>query len=325
MLNFTRCTYITYIYIGYIIHATNITDICESRNNWWYNGYYDYEDCGYMGEDDITPEPEYLIGRGFFVGFHAIYIGLTYVANNKLNKCGLHSRIGLIRLWSFLFMIYSLFVLCWIMTPWYYLLYMAFSPALILITLFLNCFLIKKSNEAGGCTSGVSLGLIIVIAYYFSLLWLVIFIIVKSFKHDDYDEQGWYLFWDLSILLFGGLMLWILERAMSPVNSNCGCSMDGCGDGNIISPQRQQQLQSISQAGIPLQPKIQQPQPIMMVVPQTQTNEQQQPLVITTAALPNDNEAAPPAEDQIIKIPIDPQGYQQANDDDVSDGEGNNL
>eukprot|EP00486_Rosalina_sp_Unknown_P015411 CAMPEP_0201596022 /NCGR_PEP_ID=MMETSP0190_2-20130828/192839_1 /ASSEMBLY_ACC=CAM_ASM_000263 /TAXON_ID=37353 /ORGANISM="Rosalina sp." /LENGTH=82 /DNA_ID=CAMNT_0048056223 /DNA_START=1344 /DNA_END=1592 /DNA_ORIENTATION=+ len=82
--------------------------------------------------------------------------------------------------------------------------------------------------------------------------------------------------------------------------------MDGSGDGNIISQQRQQQLQ----------------QSVVMVVPQAQP--QPQPQIVTTVVLPNENAAAPPAAD-VIQIPIDPKGYQQANDDDISDDEGENL
>merc|ERR1719464_682389 len=119
---------------------------------------------------------------------------------------------------------------------------MAFAPIVLAFVSLLNCCLMKKSNEMGGCGSGAVLGLIMTIGYYFSMLFLVIFIIGKSFVHDD--EQGWYLFWDLSLLLFGAMQLWILGRAMSPVNANCGCVMDGSGDGNVgglASPQQPQQ------------------------------------------------------------------------------------
>ena len=298
--------------LGYIIHSMNIKDICDDDDD--YYNYWDYWDCGYWSEDDITPEPEYLIGRGCFVGFHSIFFGLLYIGiNHKLKKCHLHSRIGLIRFWSLLYFIFSLLVLCWIMYPWFYLMYMAFAPIIILIALLLNFCLIKLSNEAGGCNSGVTLGLIIVIAYYFAMLWLTIFIIIKSWIHEE--QQGWYLFWDLSILLFGAMQLWILSRAMSPVNANCGCRMHGSGDGNIISPSRHQQLQA-QVAGIQLQP---------------------QSLVVTTASFPdNDNIAAPPANDE-IQIPIEPaaviennlllsdeKGYQKANDID-DDDEGENV
>ena len=125
----------------------------------------------------------------------------------------------------------------------------------------------------GGCHSGAIMGLIITISYYFSMLFLTIFIIAKSFVHDD--EQGWYLFWDLSILLFGAMQLWILGRAMSPVNASCGCVMDGSGDGNVggsSHPAQQQQQQ----------------QPMVVIVPGNSGQPQQVAMapVVTTAALP---------------------------------------
>merc|ERR1719461_1308798 len=124
----------------------------------------------------------------------------------------------------------------------------------------------------GGCSSGAVLGLIMTISYYFALLFLTIFIIGKSFVHDD--EQGWYLFWDLSLLLFGAMQLWILGRAMSPVNANCGCVMDGSGDGDNL-PQLQVQ-------------NVQPQQPMVVVLPQhSQPQQAAMVPVVTTIAMPN--------------------------------------
>jgi len=251
-----------FYFLGFMIHSFNISDVCEDED------YWDYYDCGEWGFDDVTPEPEYLIGRGMFVGFHAIFLGLLYVANHKFKRC-FHSRIRLIRFWSFLFFIFSLFVLCWIIYPWYFLAYMGFSPMLLQLVSLLNCFLMKKSNEMGGCGSGTVLGLIMTIGYYFSMLFLTIFIAEKSFVHGD--EQGWYLFWDLSLLFFGAMQLWILGRAMSPVTANCGCVMDGNGDGNV--------------GGNHLRPQ----QPVVVIVPQQQPQQVGMVPVVTTAAMPNVN------------------------------------
>eukprot|EP00484_Ammonia_sp_Unknown_P024535 CAMPEP_0197026818 /NCGR_PEP_ID=MMETSP1384-20130603/6838_1 /TAXON_ID=29189 /ORGANISM="Ammonia sp." /LENGTH=498 /DNA_ID=CAMNT_0042455561 /DNA_START=32 /DNA_END=1528 /DNA_ORIENTATION=- len=285
--------------LGYIVHAFNITDICDNDSYWSYR-YYDYWDCGYWAEDDITPEPEYLIGRGCFVSFHAMFLGLLYVANYKFAKCGCHSRVGLVRVWSFFFLIFALLVLCWIMYPWYYLIYMAFAPVIIQVVVALNCCLIKKSNEAGGCTSGVSLGIILMSAYYFSLLFLVIFIILKSWIHAEHSQQIEYLFWDMSVLLFGAMQLWILSRAMSPVNANCGCTQDGSGDGNVISVARQRQLQQLQ-----VQPQVQPQQQQVIVVQQPQQQIGMVP-VVTAAALPVQDQG----------------GYEVQADDRDSDDEG---
>merc|ERR1719229_1787091 len=90
---------------------------------------------------------------------------------------------------------------------------------------------------------------------------------------DHGDEQGWYLFWDLSLLFFGAMQLWILGRAMSPVTANCGCIMDGSGDGNVVE-------------NVNIRP--QQQQPVVMIVPQQPQQVGMAP-VVTTAALPNVN------------------------------------
>merc|ERR1712173_535892 len=102
------------------------------------------------------------------------------------------------------------------------------------------------------------------------MLFLTGFIIGKSFVHDD--EQGWYLFWDLSLLVFGAMQLWILGRAMSPVNANCGCVMDGSGDGNVGG----------SGAAYP-----QQQQPVVVIMPPNQQVQQVAMQPVITAAVPN--------------------------------------
>merc|ERR1719242_1505546 len=58
--------------LGYIIHASTIPDD-EENYYWWYND----------DEMDAYPDAEYLIGRGLFVGFHAMFLGYLYIMNGR--------------------------------------------------------------------------------------------------------------------------------------------------------------------------------------------------------------------------------------------------
>merc|ERR1712154_186403 len=97
-----------------------------------------------------------------------------------------------------------------------------------------------------------------VITHYMAIFGLAIFVIIVRYDDMYYDYERskfliWRIFWDLGILIFGSFQLWILTRAMHPVASNCGCVMDGSGDGNY----------NVS-SSVP-------PQQIVMVVQQPQT------------------------------------------------------
>ena len=119
---------------------------------------------------------------------------------------------------------------------WFFIIYAALSPGVLIITLFLNCCLIKRSNESGGCNSGVSLGLIIVISYYFLNTIIGLFTFSTRLGYNDFDDpgQGWYILYEFGMYIFVSIQLWIMLRAMHPVNANCGCTQDGSGDGNVI-------------------------------------------------------------------------------------------
>eukprot|EP01084_Bolivina_argentea_P013501 25356_1 len=228
--------------LGYSIHLFTIPND---------EGYY------WFFESDIFPEVEYMIGRGLFVSIHSIFIGYLYVTNNKLPNC-CNDRIKLIRFWTFLFLIFQCLALCFLINIFYIIVFMALSPFVTIVTLFLNCCLIKKSNEAGGCNSGLSLGLIIVVSYYFQMFWYFLFIMISRLTYNNYNNQyeqpGWFVIWDLAILIFASFQLWILTRAMHPANANCGCIHDGTGDGDIMLTTSQSQ----------------QPTQIVMVVQQPQ-------------------------------------------------------
>ena len=249
-------------FLGYCIHAGTMPDDYDEYYWWW--------------GDDIYPHPEYLVGRGIFVGFHAMFIGYLYIRENKLPHCCTQNgteRTQLIRFWSLLMLVYSILVLCYIVHIYIIIIYMALSPFILIVTLFLNCCLIKKSNEAGGCNSGASLGLLIVISYYFAMAWYVLWICTTRLGYwSNYEQPGWYVFYELGLFVFASMQLWILTRAMHPVASNCGCVQQGSGDGNVALTTRQ-----IQQAA---------PSQVVMVVQQPK-QQQQQPVVVATAAISN--------------------------------------
>eukprot|EP01083_Nonionella_stella_P149602 475431_1 len=197
--------------LGYIIHAAAVPD----HQYYWYV-YYSYDEhCA-----------EYLVGRGLFVGIHAMFIGYLYVTNNKLPDA-MRSRVSLIRFWTLLFLVYHLLVMCdSIYDAWYRLAYTALSPLIVAIALLLNFCLLNQSNERGGCNCGVTLGLLIVISYY--LFLFIMF--MESFYWLHIDWRG---IWQIAVYIFGSMQLWILSRAMHPANANCGCAHDGSGDGDI--------------------------------------------------------------------------------------------
>ncbi len=64
------------------------------------------------------------------------------------------------------------------------------------------------------------IGLIIVISYYFQMFWYCLFIMISRLSYsryyydDVYEQPGWFVIWDLAILIFGSFQLWILTRAM---------------------------------------------------------------------------------------------------------------
>mmetsp|Transcript_65419 Transcript_65419/g.104171 ORF Transcript_65419/g.104171 Transcript_65419/m.104171 type:complete len:481 (-) Transcript_65419:108-1550(-) len=244
--------------LGYIVHAVAISE-------YTYN-YYEYY---YYWDDGIYAEPEYLVGRGLFIGFHAIFIGYLYVTSGRLcSVCRGEERVQLVRLWTFFQLIYVILCLGFILPFFYMIIYMAMSPAVLVISLFLNCCLMKKSNEAGGCNSGASLGLIIVVSYYFALAWYILFTLVTSLSwYSDYEAPGWYVLWELSLFAFGSMHLWVLNRAMHPVAANCGCVQDGSGDGNVS--RLGAQPQPVQQVVV-----VQQPQTVQTVVVTTNNNNE---------------------------------------------------
>eukprot|EP01083_Nonionella_stella_P305787 1068205_1 len=210
--------------LGYIILAATI------RHN-------DYHWIYYMR---TSYAPEYLVGRGFFVCIHAVFIGYLYVTNNKL-PVAMRSRVSLIRFWTLLFLVYHLLVMCDdIYSNWSLLALMALSPLIVAVSLLLNFCLLNQSNESGGCNCGVTLGLLIVISYYFMMGWLAILLVSTS-----YYGNGWLLIWKIGVWVFGSMQLWILSRAMHPANANCGCEHDGSGDGDINVSNQLGQTQTV--------------------------------------------------------------------------------
>eukprot|EP01083_Nonionella_stella_P170165 578470_1 len=202
--------------LGYIIHAAAVPD----NQYYWWRYYY-----------SVTPE--YLVGRGLFVGIHAMFIGYLNVTKNKLPDV-MSSRVSLIRFWTLLFLVYHLLVVGDEIYDRLSLVALtALSPLIVAVSLLLNCCLLNESNEKGGCNCGVTLGLLIVISYYFMMGWLAILLVSTS-----YYGNGWLLIWKIGVWVFGSMQLWILSRAMHPANANCGCAHDGSGDGDInVSPE----------------------------------------------------------------------------------------
>ena len=73
-----------------------------------------------------------------------------------------------------------------------------------------------------------------------------------------------YVFWDLAIFFFESFMLWLLTRAMHPVSAQCGCRMDGSGDGGVML--------TVQQSA--------QPQVMMVVQPQSQSQSHAPTVVV---------------------------------------------
>eukprot|EP01084_Bolivina_argentea_P237077 398535_1 len=214
--------------LGYIIQAAAVPDY--DYDHYWHRYYY----------YDMPPTAEYLVGRGLFIGIHAMFIGYLYVTNNKLPDA-MRSRVSLIRFWTLLFLVYHLLVMCDdIYSNWSLLAVMALSPLIVAVSLLLNCCLLNESNEKGGCNCGVTLGLLIVISYYFMMGWLAILLVSTS-----YYGNGWLLIWKIGVWVFGSMQLWILSRAMHPANANCGCEHDGSGDGDINVSNQLGQTQTV--------------------------------------------------------------------------------
>eukprot|EP01083_Nonionella_stella_P149601 475429_1 len=212
--------------LGYIIQAAAVPDY--DYDHYWHRYYY----------YDMPPTAEYLVGRGLFIGIHAMFIGYLYVTNNKLpDVMRSASRVSLIRFWTLLFLVYHLLVMCDdIYSNWSLLAVMALSPLIVAVSLLLNFCLLNQSNESGGCNCGVTLGLLIVISYYFILGWLLVYGVLRIFIYSDYsyhEPSGWLGIWKAAVWVFGSMQLWILSRAMHPANANCGCEHDGSGDGDI--------------------------------------------------------------------------------------------
>eukprot|EP01083_Nonionella_stella_P090121 251786_1 len=145
--------------LGYIILAATI------RHN-------DYHWIYYMR---TSYAPEYLVGRGFFVCIHAVFIGYLYVTNNKL-PVAMRSRVSLIRFWTLLFLVYHSLVVCSevYIRPSFFLIYSLLSPLILAVALCLNFCLHNQSHERGGCNCGVILRLLMVISYYFLMGLLVL-------------------------------------------------------------------------------------------------------------------------------------------------------
>eukprot|EP01083_Nonionella_stella_P170164 578468_1 len=207
--------------LGYIIQAAAVPDY--DYDHYWHRYYY----------YDMPPTAEYLVGRGLFIGIHAMFIGYLYVTNNKLPDA-MRSRVSLIRFWTLLFLVYHSLVVCSevYIRPSFFLIYSLLSPLILAVALCLNFCLHNQSHERGGCNCGVILRLLMVISYYFLMGLLVLY----SNIFDGYFR--WYEVWEIAVYLFGSMQLWILSRAMHPANANCGCAHDGSGDGDInVSPE----------------------------------------------------------------------------------------
>eukprot|EP01083_Nonionella_stella_P185445 676225_1 len=258
------CLYIfggLFYFLGYMIHAATVPD---PASDYWYWTLW----------SDIYAEPEYLVGRGLFVGIHAMFIGYAYVTNNRLPTF-LNSRLRLIRFWTVLFIVYHVLVLCYLLPRWYFIFYPALTPVILVIALMLNLCLLRKSNESGGCNCGVSLGLMAVISYYFQMLVFVGIVIASwAERSNDVEEPGWYVLWEFAMFIFGSMQLWILTRAMHPVNANCGCVHDGSGDGNVVSRYSPGQAQSSSVVMV-VQPQADAAPQAMMSVPTVVVNPMQ--------------------------------------------------
>jgi len=280
-----------FYFLGYCVHA-GVTPQDDDWDDWWW------------WRHDIYPKAEYLIGRGMFIGFHAIFIGYLFITKNKLPqfcKDNGGERIQLIRLWTLLLLLYLFLVLGTELPYYFWIIYAALSPFVLVITLFLNCCLLKKSNEAGGCNSGVSLGLIIVISYYFMHTIVGLFIFGTRLSYDRYYDEpgpGWYILYEFGLYTFVSMQLWIMLRAMHPVNANCGCTQDGSGDGAVmLTAGNVVQLQQVQQ----VQVQQQQPTQVVMVVQQPQQTQQVvQTIVVPTAAVANKTDGGDDDDDDVL-------------------------
>ena len=181
----TFCDIFTFDEKGYMIHAAKIPEDYEE----YYYYYWDDDE-----EMDEYPDAEYLVGRGIFVGFHAMFLGYLYLTNGRFPKC-MHGRKSLIRFWILLQLIFCVLVLYFVLdTDWWWIMmlaYMACSPFIMNGALLLSCFLLKKQDEAGGCNCAATLSLMIVISWYFSLVFFVAYIVIMRMDEwyaVDYDE-----------------------------------------------------------------------------------------------------------------------------------------
>ena len=166
-----------------MIHAATIPEDDEP-SYWWWDDY---------DEMDAYPDAEYLVGRGMFVGLHAMFLGHLYVTNGQFPKC-IRGRVSLIRFWILLQINFVVLVLFFVLdASWWWIMmlaYMAAAPFIMLGSLLLSMCLVGKRDEAGGCNGASGLSLIAVITWYFSLVFFVAYITIMRMDdwNSDYEE-----------------------------------------------------------------------------------------------------------------------------------------
>eukprot|EP01083_Nonionella_stella_P275841 936955_1 len=98
--------------LGYIIQAAAVrVPDYDHGWHWYWCDYYDLYPTVHCPSSSYIFSINISVGRGLFIGIHAMFIGYLYVTNNKLPEV-MRSRVSLIRFWTLLFLVYHLLVMC---------------------------------------------------------------------------------------------------------------------------------------------------------------------------------------------------------------------